>query len=118
MEAKENVALPLVDQPLLGLDPEIHLAHLRAANRAEAEPKTHTHTGQAWDGWVDSAGLGVEISQNLTDVNLRVPVMQTPFSERPPPPSLKFHSEDRPTVSPLQRKKVGSQTTPITPEVL
>lgn len=38
MGAKENLALPLVDRPLLGLDPEIRLAHLQAANRAAAEP--------------------------------------------------------------------------------
>lgn len=33
-----NLALPLVDQPLLGLDTKLHLAHLQAVNHAEAEP--------------------------------------------------------------------------------
>lgn len=37
-EIKENLALPLVDQPLLGLDPEKHLVHLQAVSHAEAEP--------------------------------------------------------------------------------
>lgn len=38
MRKKENLALPLVDQPLLGLDTKLHPAHLQAVNHAEAEP--------------------------------------------------------------------------------